>query len=97
MTDPEGSPQPHPDPATISLGGSPNRRRTERLPRTSLFVAVVLVGVITIITIVLIGVILYKSTDTGKQSPDALNGLVALAGGGLGSLGTFLARGQGNT
>lgn len=68
------------------------RRATarERLPKTSLFVAVVLVGAITMGTIVAVTLVLLSD----REAPD---GLIALAGTGLGSLGTFLARGQGNT
>lgn len=70
----------------------PPRRATarEKLPKTSLFVAVVLVGITTNVCVIIGGVILLK----GYETPD---GLWALAGGGMGSLGTFLARGQGNT
>lgn len=82
------------DPAvTEEVVASPpatRRSKGERLPRTSLFVAVVLVGVITMETVIIAGLILLRGHDT----PD---GLWALAGGGMGSLGTFLARGQGST
>lgn len=62
----------------------------DSLPRTSLFTAVVLVGAITMLTIAATTVLLLR----GREAPD---GLIAIAGSGLGSLGTFLARGQGNT
>lgn len=77
---------------TPSIAPQPDRRaaKFERLPRTSLFVAVMLVGVITILTILVAGYLLAND----KQTPD---GLWSLAGVGMGSLGTFLARGQGNT
>lgn len=65
-------------------------RHAEPLPRTSLYTAVLLVGAITIITVVATTVLLLR----GREAPD---GLIAIAGSGLGSLGTFLARGQGNT
>lgn len=77
------------DPAVTE---APARRapRGERLPRTSLFVAVVLVGIITILDVVAVTLVLLSD----REAPD---GLIALGGAGLGSLGTFLARGQGNT
>lgn len=68
----------------------PNPRAKDRLPKTSLFVAVVLVGAITIFTVCAITAILLND----REAPD---GLIAIAGSGLGSLGTFLARGQGTT
>lgn len=60
------------------------------LPRTSLYTAVVLVGLITILSIACTTLIVMRGGD-------APEGLVATSGVGLGSLGTFLARGQGNT
>lgn len=82
---------PTPDAATEEIPALlPSRRGKERLPRTSLFVAVVLVGVITESVVVVAGIILLR----GHETPD---GLWALAGAGMGSLGTFLARGQGTT
>lgn len=68
----------------------PRRRQPERLPKTSLYTAVVLVGVVTILSIICTTVIVLR----GGEAPE---GLVATSGVGLGSLGTFLARGQGNT
>lgn len=65
-------------------------KQREQLPRTSLFMAVALVGGITLTTILMVAWLLHG----GKEAPD---GLIAIAGTGLGSLGTFLARGQGNT
>lgn len=62
----------------------------EHLPRTSLFIAVILVGAVTILSICCTTLIVLR----GGEAPE---GLVATSGVGLGSLGTFLARGQGNT
>lgn len=62
----------------------------DHLPRTSLFTAVLLVGAVTIISILCTTLIVLR----GGEAPE---GLVATSGVGLGSLGTFLARGQGNT
>lgn len=62
----------------------------DALPRTSLYTAVVLVGLITIISIACTTLIVLRGGD-------APEGLVATSGVGLGSLGTFLARGQGST
>lgn len=62
----------------------------DQLPRTSLFTAVVLVGIITVLSILCTTVIVLR----GGEAPE---GLVATSGVGLGSLGTFLARGQGST
>lgn len=76
------------DPALLPIMGG--RRGKERLPRTSLFVAVVGVIIITLTTVAVIAIILLNN----KEAPD---GLIGLAGVGMGSLGTFLARGQGTT
>lgn len=65
-------------------------KQREQLPRTSLFAAVMLVGGITLTTVVMVAWLLHG----GKEAPD---GLIAIAGAGLGSLGTFLARGQGSS
>lgn len=62
----------------------------DQLPRTSLFTAVLLVGAITLLSIACTTLIVLR----GGEAPE---GLVATSGVGLGSLGTFLARGQGNT
>lgn len=62
----------------------------EHLPRTSLFTAVMLVGIVTILSIICTTIIVLR----GGEAPE---GLVATSGVGLGSLGTFLARGQGNS
>lgn len=62
----------------------------EHLPRTSLFTAVMLVGIVTILSICCTTLIVLR----GGEAPE---GLVATSGVGLGSLGTFLARGQGNS
>lgn len=75
----------------IQVPGVLTGRRRERLPRTSLFVAVVGVIIITILDIMACALIIATSD---KDVPD---GLIALGGTGLGSLGTFLARGQGTT
>lgn len=78
------------DPAVTEAPNARRAARGERLPRTSLFVAVVLVGIITILDVVAVTLVLLSD----REAPD---GLIALGGAGLGSLGTFLARGQGNT
>lgn len=62
----------------------------QQLPRTSLFTAVILVGIVTILSICCTTLIVLR----GGEAPE---GLVATSGVGLGSLGTFLARGQGNS
>jgi hypothetical protein len=62
----------------------------QQLPRTSLFTAVLLVGIVTIMSILCTTLIVLR----GGEAPE---GLVATSGVGLGSLGTFLARGQGST
>lgn len=62
----------------------------DTLPRTSLYTAVILVGLVTIMSIACTTLIVLR----GGEAPE---GLVATSGVGLGSLGTFLARGQGST
>lgn len=66
------------------------RRAGDKLPKTSLFTAVVLVGIVTILSVLCTTLIVLR----GGEAPE---GLVATGGVGLGSLGTFLARGQGYT
>lgn len=83
---------PDPDPALehVAADRRAKPRGDQHLPRTSLFVAVMGVIVITVLDIASCTLILLR----GGEVPD---GLIALGGTGLGALATFLARGQGNT